>query len=407
MHGSAVGLLVLLAALAGQTPERQRTPREQFEGMRKSFEEQARAIGAPARAAKTVDDRRAMAVEVWRKVDPLVPPFLDLAKKYPKDPVAVDILLYLVSLRRNAWDPRSPRLAAQSEAMDILVRDHVDDPKVAMLCLRVLFRDPSPLTDKFIPAVYERSKDHQVRGRACAALARYYVEEGRAVRKVNGVPPGGARWEDAFGKDYLEHLRRLDPGAMFLEAERNVQILGRDYGDVRDGLGKAPLVNQIRKTLDAALRVDVGKPAPEIEGEDADGRRFKLSEYRNNVVVLTFSGSWCSPCVAMYPEERELVTRFKGKPFALLSVVTDAQDDVRKATTAGDITWRCWCDYDVRGPIGTAWDVTTFPTIFVLDASGIIRYRGVRGRDLTNAIDLLLSEADGRQPAARQVGPQK
>ena len=36
----------------------------------------------------------------------------------------------------------------------------------------------------------------------------------------------------------------------------------------------------------------VGKPAPEIEGEDADGVRFKLSDYRGKVVMVDFWGHW-------------------------------------------------------------------------------------------------------------------
>ena len=36
----------------------------------------------------------------------------------------------------------------------------------------------------------------------------------------------------------------------------------------------------------------IGKIAPEIEGEDIDGKKFKLSEYRGKVVVLDFWGNW-------------------------------------------------------------------------------------------------------------------
>ncbi len=35
-------------------------------------------------------------------------------------------------------------------------------------------------------------------------------------------------------------------------------------------------------------RLAVGKEAPEIEGEDQDGERFKLSDYRGKVVLLDF-----------------------------------------------------------------------------------------------------------------------
>jgi cytochrome oxidase Cu insertion factor (SCO1/SenC/PrrC family) len=36
----------------------------------------------------------------------------------------------------------------------------------------------------------------------------------------------------------------------------------------------------------------IGKVAPEIEGKDVDGKKFKLSEYRGKVVVLDFWGDW-------------------------------------------------------------------------------------------------------------------
>jgi cytochrome oxidase Cu insertion factor (SCO1/SenC/PrrC family) len=36
----------------------------------------------------------------------------------------------------------------------------------------------------------------------------------------------------------------------------------------------------------------VGKRAPEITGEDIDGKKFKLSDYRGKVVLLDFWGNW-------------------------------------------------------------------------------------------------------------------
>jgi len=36
----------------------------------------------------------------------------------------------------------------------------------------------------------------------------------------------------------------------------------------------------------------IGKPAPEISGEDLDGQQFKLSDYRGKVVLLDFWGNW-------------------------------------------------------------------------------------------------------------------
>ena len=38
--------------------------------------------------------------------------------------------------------------------------------------------------------------------------------------------------------------------------------------------------------------LSVGKTAPEVEGEDQDGVKFKLSDYRGKVVLIDFWGNW-------------------------------------------------------------------------------------------------------------------
>ena len=37
-----------------------------------------------------------------------------------------------------------------------------------------------------------------------------------------------------------------------------------------------------------------------------------------------------------------------------------------------------------------------WPTIYVLDAKGVIRYKGLRGDELDKAVDELLKEMDGK-----------
>ena len=43
---------------------------------------------------------------------------------------------------------------------------------------------------------------------------------------------------------------------------------------------------------DDLLQPQVGSLAPEIEGVDIDGVKFKLSDYRGEVIVLDFWGDW-------------------------------------------------------------------------------------------------------------------
>lgn len=135
-----------------------------------------------------------------------------------------------------------------------------------------------------------------------------------------------------------------------------------------------------------------GNQAPEIEGVNVAGKPMKLSDFRGKVTVLTFWGTWCGPCMAMLPHERELVEKHTKDAFAFVSVNTDPLPTIKRMIKKREVTWDNWCDGSPDGPICQAYRVSSFPTIFVLDRAGIIRYVDVRGEELEQAIDTLLAK---------------
>jgi peroxiredoxin len=95
----------------------------------------------------------------------------------------------------------------------------------------------------------------------------------------------------------------------------------------------------------------------------------------------------------MYPHERSLVARMKEKPFALIGVNSDPKEKVLDAIKRENITWRSfWDGGNTGGPIARQFEVHSWPTIFVLDAKGAIRFRNVRGEKMDEAVDELLKE---------------
>jgi peroxiredoxin len=95
----------------------------------------------------------------------------------------------------------------------------------------------------------------------------------------------------------------------------------------------------------------------------------------------------------MYPHERSLVKRMEGKPFALLGINSDPKDRLREVLKKENITWRSWWDGgDTRGAIAKAWNVKGWPTTYVLDGKGVIRYKHVRDKQMDQAVDALLKE---------------
>ncbi len=97
----------------------------------------------------------------------------------------------------------------------------------------------------------------------------------------------------------------------------------------------------------------------------------------------------------MYPHERSLVARLKDKPFALLGVNSDPDKVALKAHMKEEnITWRSFWNgpHGTSGPLSAKWNVHGWPTIYVIDANGVIRFRNVRGEKMDAAVDELLKE---------------
>ena len=90
-----------------------------------------------------------------------------------------------------------------------------------------------------------------------------------------------------FGKDTLAQLRRMDRARVGKEIESLLEKSADKYGDV-----KIPFAETIAEKAKAELfefrYLSVGKEAPDIKGEDQDGKNFKLSDYRGKVVLIDF-----------------------------------------------------------------------------------------------------------------------
>ena len=100
----------------------------------------------------------------------------------------------------------------------------------------------------------------------------------------------------------------------------------------------------------------------------------------------------------MYPHERSLVKELADKPFALIGVNSDMNlDELKPRLAEENITWRSfWTGPGgTEGNIAERWNVQSWPTIYVLDAKGVIRFKNVREGALDAAIETLLAETEG------------
>ena len=96
----------------------------------------------------------------------------------------------------------------------------------------------------------------------------------------------------------------------------------------------------------------------------------------------------------MYPHERSLVKQLSDKPFAIIGVNSDRDREKLKETIKEKkLNWRSFWNGEkgTQGPISTAWNVSGWPTVYILDENGVIRFKG-HGGDLDKVITKLLGE---------------
>jgi peroxiredoxin len=245
--------------------------------------------------------------------------------------------------------PHSPE---GKEAADLVRRKYISDESLDC-AFDELEESVSDLAAQILSTAYRLSPHARIKGRAGFALA--CLLQTRAERLGWRDPP----------RAQAERAR----------AEALLEEIATNHANLR--VGRGILGELVRAQLDELRTLGVGKLAPHIRGQDVDGQPMQLSDYRGKVVVLAFWGNWCSLCRAMFPYERMLVERMKGRPFVLLGVNSDGGTSIVQSLTKEKIvTWRSWKDGGEThgGAIAQRWNVRALPDIFILDARGVIRH---------------------------------
>ncbi|MGE4620390.1 MAG: TlpA disulfide reductase family protein [Planctomycetota bacterium] len=97
----------------------------------------------------------------------------------------------------------------------------------------------------------------------------------------------------------------------------------------------------------------------------------------------------------MYPHERSLVEKHPSDKFAIVGVNSDRTIEIaREVLKKNNLTWKNFYDASTDGPIATRWNVNGWPTTYVIDPKGVIRFKDVRGEELDTAIEALLEEME-------------
>jgi DsbE subfamily thiol:disulfide oxidoreductase len=137
-------------------------------------------------------------------------------------------------------------------------------------------------------------------------------------------------------------------------------------------------------------------PAPDFELESLNGGTpIALSSFRGYVVVLNFWASWCAPCRLEAPGLRRVSERYRDRGVRFLGV-DYRDDDAAGRAFVDEFRLRYPSVTDPSGSLAYDYELIGFPTTFIIDPAGTIRYRFVGYLDedvLEKALNDVLSRA--------------
>ena len=117
---------------------------------------------------------------------------------------------------------------------------------------------------------------------------------------------------------------------------------------------------------------DVG-PAPPLTLADLGGKTHSLADYRGQVVLLNFWATWCPPCLVEMPAMQRLKDSFPGTTFTILAVnVKESREKAWRFQQVLNVDFTVLLDK--AGSATDDWHVSMYPTSYLIDKTGRIRY---------------------------------
>ena len=133
-------------------------------------------------------------------------------------------------------------------------------------------------------------------------------------------------------------------------------------------------IKKIKSGVDIYLKEYVGNAVPlPINLKDTYGKTITKSNFKDQVTIINFWATWCPPCVEEIPSLNRLNKKMDGLPFELISI-NYAEDKKTILEFMKKVKVEFPVLLDNNGEFATKWNVITYPSTFVIDKSGEIKY---------------------------------
>ena len=153
---------------------------------------------------------------------------------------------------------------------------------------------------------------------------------------------------------------------------------------------------EFTQQLDGLRRTMVGEEL-KLYGKTLDDKDFDWAALRGKYVLVKFTASWCGPCKMQIPGMKAAYEKYKAKGFEIVSVyISDELDNVKKAVEEEKLPWIVLSEELTekagRMPQGQFYNVSSVPTMLLIDKDGKVLTTEVRGPALETKLAELLDK---------------
>lgn len=150
----------------------------------------------------------------------------------------------------------------------------------------------------------------------------------------------------------------------------------------------------VKKFVELNKEIEVGSLYEDFEQNSFEGVPLRLSSYIGKYILLEFWASWCGPCRRENPNLVKLYTKYKDRGFEIFGVSHDISEAAwKKAVATDNLKWPNVCD--LKGGDNEAalvYGIFEIPTNFLIDPSGRIIAKNLRGKELEEILRQLFNE---------------